>query len=242
MKALLKHQSHRIFHFSLFTFPLESSCFQSQSHCLLHAKHDVHVLHRLSDGAFQEVVDGRGYEQLVAKLVAMYERLVGVHHLLHVDGVVHIVGEGSVLVKVLICLHDLLYRHVRLYDLCGEDAAGEVAAVGNEVDLGIELTLHLLQTLADLWHMLVAERLIYAHVVVAPREMCRCAGFLACSRAARYGVNGDVALHDAQLGGWQQTQLYAGGKAAWVGHMLCSGNALAVNLGQTIYIVVVGSC
>ena len=171
----------------------------------------------------------------------MDERLVGVHHLLHVDGVVHIVGEGGVLVKVLICLHDLLYRHVRLYDLCGEDATGEVAAVGYEVDLGVELTLHLLQTLADLWHMLVAERLIYAHVVVAPREMCRCAGFLACSRAARYGVHGDVARHDTQLCCWQQTELNACRETSGVGHMLCSGNALAVYLGQTIHIVVVGS-
>ena len=45
---------------------------------------------------------------------------------------------------------------------------GEVATVRDEVDGSIEIPLCLLQTLTNLWHMLMVECLVDAHVVVAP--------------------------------------------------------------------------
>ena len=48
----------------------------------------------------------------------------------------------------------------------------------------------------------------------------------------------NVAANQACLKGWQQRQLYAGGKAAGIGKMLALGNGFAVRLGQAVDVVV----
>ena len=98
----------------------------------------------------------------------MNQALVGIHHLLQVDSLIHIVGELGIIVELLVTCHDLLDRLVGLHYFCGEDAAGEVATVRDEVDGCIEITLCLLQTLTNLWHVLMVECLVDAHVIVAP--------------------------------------------------------------------------
>ena len=98
----------------------------------------------------------------------MNQALVGIHHLLQVDSLIHIVGELGILVELLVTSHDFLDWLVGLYHFCSEDAAGEVATVRDEVDGCIEITLCLLQTLTNLWHVLMVECLVDAHVVVAP--------------------------------------------------------------------------
>ena len=74
----------------------------------------------------------------------MYQGLVGVYHLLQVDGFVAVVGEGSISIEVLIGFDDIFYWGWCLDDGCAEDASGEVATIGDEVDVGIEITLDLL--------------------------------------------------------------------------------------------------
>ena len=54
-------------------------------------------------------------------------------------------GEGGIAVEILIGLDDILHRGGCLDDGRTEDASGEVAAIGDEVDIGIEIALHLLQ-------------------------------------------------------------------------------------------------
>ena len=98
----------------------------------------------------------------------MHQSLVGVHHLLHVWCFVAVVGEGSILIEVFIGINDILYRCLGLDDCGAEDASGEVAAIGDEVDVSIEITLDLLQRLTNLSDVLVLEGLINAQVVVAP--------------------------------------------------------------------------
>ena len=98
----------------------------------------------------------------------MNQALVGIHNLLQVDCLIHIVGELGILVELLVTCHDFLDRLVGLYHFCSEDATGEVATVRDEVDGCIEITLCLLQTLTNLWHVLMVECLVDAHVVVAP--------------------------------------------------------------------------
>ena len=149
----------------------------------------------------------------------MNEALVGIYNLLQVDGLVDIMSEQGVLVERLVALYYLVCRGVGLHYAGGEDAAGEVAAIGYEVDVCIKRALHLREALPYLGHVLMTERLIYAQVVVAPAEVGRAAGLLSCARAARNGVNGYVVVDKFHCGGRQQTELYAGGKASGVSHV-----------------------
>ena len=173
----------------------------------------------------------------------MDETLVGVDHLLQVDRLVDVVGEGCVAIEILVGCHDVFYRSVGLHYLSGEDATGEVATIRDEVDGCLELAvarelLYLAQTLAYLRHVLVLEGLVNAHVVVAPREVSGGTRLLSGTRRTRNGINGNVVVEQAELGGGQQSQLYTCGKAAWIGNMLRLGYGVAIDFGQTIYVVV----
>ena len=173
----------------------------------------------------------------------MDETLVGVDHLLQVDRLVNVVGEGCVAVEILVGCHDVFYRSVGLHHLSSEDATGEVATIRDEIDGCLELAvarklLHLTQTLAYLRHVLVLEGLVYAHVVVAPREVGGGTRLLSGTRRTRNGIHGNVVVEQAELGSGQQAQLYTCGKAAWIGNMLRLGYGVVIDFGQTIYVVV----
>ena len=150
----------------------------------------------------------------------MDQCFVGVHYLLQVEGFVAVVGEGGITIEVLIGLDDVLYGSWRLDNGCAEDASGEVATIGDEVDVGIEITLYLLQRLADLCDVLVLEGLVDAQVVITPREVRRGAWLLSCSSRARDGIDSYIVLEQIQIGCRQQGYLYAGGKTAGIGHVL----------------------
>ena len=98
----------------------------------------------------------------------MNQALVGIHHLLQVDCLIHIVSKLGILAELLVTCYDFLDRLVGLHYLSREDTAGEVATVRDEVNGRIAITLGLLQTLTNLWHVLMVECLVDAHVVVAP--------------------------------------------------------------------------
>ncbi len=173
----------------------------------------------------------------------MDETLVGVDHLLQVDRFVDVVGEGCVAVEVLVGCHDVFNRSVGFNHLSGEDATCEIATIRDEVDRSLELAvacelLHLAQTLAYLRHVLVLEGLVNAHVVVAPREVGGGTRLLSGTRRARNGINGNVVVEQAELGSGQQSQLYARGKAAWIGNMLRLGYGVVIDFRQTIYVVI----
>ena len=103
--------------------------------------------------------------------------LVGIDNLFQVDGGIAVVGEGGVTVEVLVSLDDIFYWCWCLDYGSTEDAAGEVTAIGDEVDVCIEVTLYLLEALANLGNVLVLEGLVDAQVVVTPREMGVAPGF-----------------------------------------------------------------
>ena len=77
-------------------------------------------------------------------------------------------SEACILVECLVSLNNLLQWFVGLDDLGGEDATGKVTTIGDEVDVGIKMSLHLTQALLNLGHMLMIERLVYAHIAHAP--------------------------------------------------------------------------
>ena len=146
---------------SLF-YELKCRCFKSQACRFIEVEHDVHVLHGLTYGTFQEVIDARGDEQLIAVLLDMHQCLIGVHHLLQIYWLVAIVGEGCSLVEVLIDLNHILYRGWCLDNGGTEDATGKVTTIGDEVDVGIKITLYLFQRLTDLSNVLMLEGFIDA--------------------------------------------------------------------------------
>ena len=74
----------------------------------------------------------------------MYQCLVGVYHLLQVDGFVAVGGEGSISIEVLIGFDDIFHRSRCLDDCCTEDTTSKVTTIGDEVDIGIEISLYLL--------------------------------------------------------------------------------------------------
>ena len=73
----------------------------------------------------------------------MHQCLVGVHHLLEVNGLVTIVGEGGIAVVFLVGGNDVAGGGVGFDDSGAEDATGKVATVGNEVYRSIQITLFL---------------------------------------------------------------------------------------------------
>lgn len=59
----------------------------------------------------------------------MNQALVGIHNLLQVDSLIHIVGELGILVELLVTCYDFLDRLIGLYHFCSEDATGKVATL-----------------------------------------------------------------------------------------------------------------
>ena len=104
---------------------LEGGCLQTETGVFGQSKHDVHVLDSLPHGSLQQVVDDGGDDEFVTELFAMYQTFVGVHHLLQVDSLVAVVGEGGILVEILIVSHDILKRFVGLDYLGHKDTTGE---------------------------------------------------------------------------------------------------------------------
>ena len=125
--------------FSVLFCCLECRGLESESCGLVDAEHEIHVLDGLTYGTFQQVVDGRSYEQFVAVFLHMYQCLVGVHYLLQINGLVAIMGEGGIGIEIFIGLDDILNRCHCFDDGCTEDTASEVTTIGDEVDVGIQI-------------------------------------------------------------------------------------------------------
>ena len=176
------------------TLLLKCRFFESETCCLVDAEHEVHILNSLTYSTFKQVVDAGGDEQFVAVFLYMDKRLVGVHHLLQVDGLVAVVGKGRILIEVFVGFDDVFYGSLGPDDCRAEDAAGEIASIGDEVDVGVKIALNLLERLADLGDVLMLEGLVDAQVVVAPGEMGGGSRLLACASTARDGIHGHTSL------------------------------------------------
>ena len=131
----------------------------------------------------------------------MYKGLVGIDNLLQVNTLVCIVCESSILIKLLVSLYDVLNRGFGLDDRCTEDATSEITTIGDEIDVGIEIALYLLQRLANLGNVLVLEGLVDAQVVVSPREVGCGSWLLACTCRTGDSVDCNILLQQIQVGG-----------------------------------------
>ena len=116
---------------------------------------------------FQQIVDAGHYQKFVAVFLQMDEALVGVHHLFQVDVLFHDVSERIFRIVFFVHFDNLFQLYLCLYHEGGEDAAREITAIRNEINLRIKAVLQLLERLLDFRHMLVGKRLVDAEVVVA---------------------------------------------------------------------------
>ena len=218
---------------------LEGTGLQSETGCFIDTGHQIHVLYGLANGTLQQIVDSRRDEYLALEGIDMHQGLIGVHHLLQVDGLVAVMGEGGISVEIFVGFDDVLSRSLCLDDSRAENTAGKVTTVGNEVDVGIKVTLHLLDGLPDFCDVLMLEGFVDAQVVIAPREVGGGTGFLAGTRGASDGINADILLQQVQVGGRQQCHLNGSSKATRISHMLSLLDVFFVNLWQTVDVVVI---
>ena len=138
----------------------------------------------------------------------------------------------GIVVHIELC--ELLERHFVLHHDGAEDTTGEVATIGYKVDGSLETALQLLQRLAYLGQVLVAEGFVDAHVVVAPAEVGHRRRLAASARATDDGVHINVIVEHEVLGQGQQAEGDAGGKVTRVGHEAALADGTAVQLGQSI--------
>ena len=174
-------------------------------------------------------------------LLEVYEAFVGVYHLLQVNRDIHDVCERIALIITLVQLIQRLDVEVTFHYYCREYSACETATVGNEVNLSAVVGLQLLDALDYLGQVLMLERLVYAHVVIPPAEMCSSLWLDTCTGAAGDGIYRYVTLEQMLLCQRQQTKLNACGKATRVGNVSALACVAAVQLGQAIYEIMVVS-
>ena len=97
-----------------------------------------------SAGTLQKVVDARYHKQFVIMLLQMDKALVGVYHLLQVNLLLNHMYERIGLIILAVYLVEFLYIDGVLYDYGSEYATGKVSAIGDEVDIGVEAALQVL--------------------------------------------------------------------------------------------------
>ena len=217
---------------------LECAGFESETCGLVDAEHDVHILHGLTNGALQEVVNAGNHEELILVLLYIDHGLVGVDHLLEVGTLSDEMGEGGILVVVGIDLLHLFQGLVALRIGGDEDAARKAAALGDEQHTTVVAGSQFLHRLVDLQQVLVGEGLVNRTVIVAPREMGGGPGLLSGTGAAGDTVDMDIAADNAGLQGRQHGQLDTSGKAAGVSQVLGLADGIAMGLRQSVDVVV----
>ena len=72
----------------------------------------------------------------------------------------------------------------------------------DEINICIEITLHLLQTLTNLGYVLMLEGLVDAQVVVTPREVGCGTWFLTSTSRTCYGINSHILFQNVKIGSW----------------------------------------
>ena len=172
-------------------------------------------------------------------LFQMDQALVGVHHLLQVDVLFYDVNERILGIVFFVHLHELIQLYLTLHHQSSEDTASKVTTVRDEIDFRIVAVLQLLQRLLDFRHMLMAERLVDAHVVVTPAEVTGCTRLHACTGTTGNGIDHDIVIEQQVLCQWQQAQLDTSSEATRIGHVLALADGATVQFRQTVDEVVV---
>ena len=180
---------------------------------------------------FEQIVDNRCYKQLVTVLFKMYKAFICIYHLFQVEWPFHDVCKGVTLIIALIESVQCLNIKVTLYDQCREDSTWKTPTIWYKIYTAGIIGLQLLDTLHNLGHVLVLERLVYAYIVISPTIMS-CRRWLdSCTGAASYGINGNIALEQMFFCERQQTKLYTSGKTARVGYVTALAGVATVELG-----------
>ena len=90
-------------------------------------------MHRLTTGTLQQIVHTRNNHQLITMLFQMDETLVGIHHLLQVDVLIHNVNKLILGIVLFIHTHQFIQSHLTLYDQSSKNTTREITTIWNEV-------------------------------------------------------------------------------------------------------------
>ena len=101
----------------------------------------------------------------------MHQGLVGVYHLLQVDGLIAVVSESGIMIELFVGFDNVGLRSLGADNGSTEDATGKIATIRDEVDVGIEVALHLFDALFDFCQMLVSESLGTENTAIRPNNL-----------------------------------------------------------------------
>jgi len=125
-------------------------------------------------------------------LLCMYQSLVGVYNLFQVDGLFAVMRECRTGIEFFVSCGYRVAFDLGFDDHRCENPSCEITAVGDKVDGCVERALHLFQRLLYFGHVLVLKGLVYAQVIVAPREVGGGTGPLPGTGRAGDGINSHV--------------------------------------------------
>ena len=80
-------------------FNLKITCFQIQPGFFIQSEYQVHILHSLPAGSFEQVVNHGMHNQFITLFFQLHQRFIGVHYLFHKNRFAVNMGEGMALVK-----------------------------------------------------------------------------------------------------------------------------------------------
>ena len=131
--------------FFIFRSSLKGRWLQPEADRFFQIEHQIHVVYGLAAGSFQQVVYTGNDKELVTMLFQMYKAFVGVDNLLQIYVLVDDMRKGVFGVILFVHTDNLFQRHFGLYHDSGKNAAGKIAAVGDEIDVRIKTVLELFE-------------------------------------------------------------------------------------------------
>src|SRR5258708_3318274 len=112
-------------------------------------------------------------DELFALPLQLDETFIGIDHLLQRNSRLAKDSEGVAVIEIFIESRKVFYRPVTAKLGADEDAAGEIAPPGDEMDRRSG-RLQLLQGLTDLFQVLMRQGLIRLDIISSPGEVRRC--------------------------------------------------------------------
>ena len=101
-------------------------------------------MHGSPAGALKQVIYARYHKQFVTMFLQVKQALVSVYHLFEIYRLINHMHERVLSIVLAIDAIQLLNINCVLYDYCSEYATGKVTTIRDEVDIGAEAALQML--------------------------------------------------------------------------------------------------
>ena len=215
---------------------LEGGWLQPEPGGLGKSEHYVHILHCLSRGAFDEVVDCRAYMDITIVQLEMQKRLVRVHDFFERYAFIRVKYERGCRIVFLEQLPVVRFGdafsgpcvHACEYPPC--EIPPERDEVHDRLFPGDAPEIH-----SDLSKVLVGEQLVDGDVVVPVAEMRGLSRFLPCTGRSRDGAHVHLVVDEPAGCKREQGKLDGRGEAARIGYVVGFDNLVPGAFAQPVY-------